>query len=49
LLQVLLIFGNVNKNPDVHCLFMLVHGALILTNTTFDFHNVLVNVESKMN
>jgi len=34
------------KKLAVHCLFMLVHIALItLTNKRFDFNNVLVNVE----
>jgi len=36
-LQYLLIF--VNKNSAIHCLFMLVHNALIFTNT-FDMNNV---------
>ncbi len=35
----------VNENTVIHCLLMLVHSALMLTNTTFDFNNVLVNVE----
>jgi len=42
----------VNKNPAVHCLFMLVHSALtysMLTNATFDFNNVLVNAEININ
>jgi len=34
----------VNKNPAVNCLFILVHSAM-LTNTTFDLINVLVNVD----
>jgi len=28
---------------------MLLHGALMLKNTTFDFNNVLVNVEININ
>jgi len=28
---------------------MLVHSVLILTNTTFDFHNVRQNVEFNLN
>jgi len=40
----------INKISAVHCLFMLVHSALImLTYTTFDFSNVLVNVEMNIN
>jgi len=43
----------VNKNAAVYCLFMLVHIVqwLLLTNTTFDFNNVLilVNVEININ
>jgi len=37
----------VNKNTIIHYLFMLVYSALklMLKNTTFDFNNVLVNVE----
>jgi len=36
----------VNKNPAVHCLFMLVHNAFTnVTKTTFDFNLVLVKVE----
>jgi len=37
----------VNKNPAVHCLFMIVQ--LMLTNVTFDFNNVLINVEVNIN
>jgi len=37
----------VNTNRAVHCVFMLVHSAL--TNTTFDFNNVLVNVGININ
>jgi len=36
---------SVNKNPAVHCLFMFTAHSLMLTNTDFDFNNVLVNVE----
>ena len=36
LLHNLLIFVNVNKNS--HSLFMLVHSALMFTNTTCDFN-----------
>jgi len=38
------------KKTAVSCLFMLVHIALILlTNTSFDFKNVFVNVEIDIN
>jgi len=37
----------VNNNPAVHSLFMLVHSAVTnVNNTTFDFCNILVNVEN---
>jgi len=42
----------VNINPAVHCAFMLVHSPLtnvMLTNTTFDFNNVLANVGININ
>jgi len=39
----------VNKNTTGLCIFMLVHSVLILTNTTFDFHNVRLNVEFNLN
>jgi len=39
-----------NKNTAVHCLFTLVHSALTnVTNTTFDFNNVLVKVANNIN
>ncbi len=43
-----LLFVNVNKNIIVICL--LIHGALMLTNTTFDciVNIVFVNVEIKI-
>jgi len=37
----------VNTNTAVHCALMLVHSPL--TNTTFDFNNVLVNVGININ
>ncbi len=49
LLHYLLIFVNVNENTVVHCLFMLVHSAIMLTNTTWDFNNALVNAEININ
>ncbi len=39
----------VNKNTVIHCLFMLVHSTLMLTNTTCDFNNALVNAEININ
>jgi len=40
----------VNTNTAVHCAFMLVHSPLtMLTNTTFDFNNALVNVGININ
>jgi len=40
----------VNKSPGVHCLFMLVHSALIMvTNAIFDFNNILANLKINMN
>ncbi len=39
----------VNKNTVIHCLFMLVHSTLMLTNTTCDFNNALVNAEIDIN
>jgi len=37
----------VHENTAVHCLFMLVHGAL--TNVNKIFYQVLVNVENNIN
>ncbi len=33
------------KNTVVHCLFMLVHSALLMLKQTCDFNNALVNAE----
>jgi len=39
-----------NKNRAADYLFMLVHNALTyVANKTFDFNNVLVNVEININ
>ncbi len=48
LLHYLLIFVNVSE-WKYSCLFMLVHSALMLTNTTCDFNNAFVNAEININ